>query len=381
VFEYLERVYRNAKYALREDWFSRRRFVELLPTLNFKSSPGYPMCKHYPTIGDFLKWDGLNYDLDRAEMLWSMVKMRAQRKDWDPWRVFIKDEPHKQEKVNAGRWRLIFAISLVDQIIERMLCYDQNQLEMADVYATPSKAGWAPVGGGSSLLKKWLRKGDEQVWLAIDKKAWDWEAPAWVFWMDMELRIAQNVRPDPLWEELLRSKTDYNFRRSKVVMSSGRVFEQKFDGLMKSGCFNTISTNSKAQAALHALTLSRMGLTVKEAMDWPIAVVGDDTLQVMDGDSVGEYVETLKTTGVTVKEVEMRPSFAGFDLAKDEPEYYAKHVVSLLYAEHLEESLESYQLLYACSPKLETIHGLIDRVCRERKLTKRTLVRRYMLGE
>jgi hypothetical protein len=45
----------------------------------------------------------------------------------DPVRVFIKAEPHSTNKVNQDRWRLIFAVSVVDQIIERLLCGDQNK--------------------------------------------------------------------------------------------------------------------------------------------------------------------------------------------------------------------------------------------------------------
>ena len=40
----------------------------------------------------------------------------------DPIRVFVKNEPHSSKKLEEGRVRLIMSVSIVDQLVERVLC-------------------------------------------------------------------------------------------------------------------------------------------------------------------------------------------------------------------------------------------------------------------
>eukprot|EP00971_Amphidinium_carterae_P051067 1005480-Amphidinium_carterae.1 len=45
----------------------------------------------------------------------------------DPRRLFVKNELHTQEKADQGRWRIIWAVSAVDQVFEGLFTKEHNQ--------------------------------------------------------------------------------------------------------------------------------------------------------------------------------------------------------------------------------------------------------------
>jgi len=59
----------------------------------------------------------------------------------DPVRIFVKNEPHKADKVANKRWRLISSVSIVDQLVDRVLNTHINKTEIANWHKIPSKPG------------------------------------------------------------------------------------------------------------------------------------------------------------------------------------------------------------------------------------------------
>lgn len=338
--------------------------------LNMKASVGFPLCRHYTTAGQFFGWDGMSLNPARLREMWDMVKRRMESEEWDPFRVFIKKEPHKAKKIEQGRWRLIFAGSLVDQIVDQLLFRRHNEKELENIWRIPTKAGWVPYFGGADLLLRTVNTPE-----SLDKEANDWSMMGDVTEINCEHRIDMCVNPSERWESLVRSRYAYCFRNATVVLSDGTMLRQTIPGCMKSGLFNTISDNSRAQVTMHETAVIELSLT----LETPNAN-GDDTFQ--EGPLPDVYVERLGQYGPVVKREESGYHFCGVDLQTCEPLYWDKHLMSILYAEELPSTLDSFQRLYANSKiKLGWIHGLMLRVCPERILSARYLTRWMKFGE
>nr|QDG00393.1 P1-P2 fusion protein [Maize yellow mosaic virus] len=200
----------------------------------------------------------------------------------DPIRLFVKGEPHKQAKLDEGRYRLIMSVSLLDQLVARVLFQNQNKREIALWRAIPSKPGFglstddqsrefvqnlARQCGVSSdrLLQEW-----QLHTVPTDCSGFDWSVAEWMLQDDMEVR-----------NRLTRNNTDLTRRlracwlkcisNSVLCLSDGTLLAQRVAGVQKSGSYNTSSSNSRIRvmAAYHC------GAT------WAMAM-GDDALESVD---------------------------------------------------------------------------------------------------
>ena len=57
----------------------------------------------------------------------------------DPIRVFVKNEPHSKLKMSQGRYRIISSVSLVDNLLQRIIFDAQDRLEIAEWTRSPSQ--------------------------------------------------------------------------------------------------------------------------------------------------------------------------------------------------------------------------------------------------
>ncbi len=99
----------------------------------------------YPTIADVFGWDAIHVSEEKADVVWCDVQARlsgVQRADHI--RTIIKPEYHKTEKLQDGRLRIIAAVPLQDQLVDRMLFAPQNEASIANFWEIPTKAGYAP---------------------------------------------------------------------------------------------------------------------------------------------------------------------------------------------------------------------------------------------
>jgi hypothetical protein len=347
VLRHLRKLYAPAAIEVSEGWFSYERYVEVVRELNMKASPGIPLCRVYSTIGQVFNYKEGFIPEHRLKEVWLLVQGRVERKDWDPFRVFLKKEPVKKAKKLENRYRLIFSGSLVDQIIDHMLFDEQNKSEVENMWRIPSKVGWSPFGIN---CRKLLDQFDEPV--CLDKSFWDWSMQKFVTDIDLEYRLGSSS--DTLWMELVKSRYKYCFEDAIVQLSDGTMYKQICGGLMKSGLVNTISTNSRAQIILDLLVHRRNG-----TKPGPICAQGDDTIQEMPRD-LSCYVERLRELGVSAK-TEAGAAFCGFDLRSREPLYKEKHLAKMTTVEFEEREsfFLSMQLLYAFSVDLGWIQKLV----------------------
>lgn len=351
-------AYRKAVWKIPDDFLSEKHFRRVVSSLNMKASPGYPYCRKYPTIGNYLGYeeDTGYVDATRLQILWLEVQQRLDGAGAHPIRVFVKYEPHKITKIQEGRLRLISSLSIVDQVIDHMLFDAQNDIEIKVWNRIPSKAGWAPSEGGWSYLYQSL----DGPHVSIDKSAWDWGMPAWVVECDLKVRQQLCLNMNERWQALARKRYVELFHTCELMLSNGMVFSQVYPGLQKSGTVNTIATNSRCQLLLHYVAEKRMNQRLPE----PIAI-GDDTTQQCfeEASDLVPYMQILDTLGCKTKEVEDGMQFGGHEIsaAGARPNYTAKHYYNLCYADEevLGDMLDSYQRLYAKDrERLAIIQGL-----------------------
>lgn len=280
------------------------------------------------TNGTFLKVGTDKFE-ERVQYLWAIVQARiaqmVENPEADPIRIFIKGEPLKTKKLIEGKYRLISSVSLADQLIDAMVFGTMNDLAIENCMAIPNKAGWGPVNGGWKCVPH-----PSKAMMAVDKSAWDWSVCAWLLELELELRriLCKNIKGvhGQLWWALAQRRYQLLFANPVFILSSGLLLRQLTPGIMKSGCKNTIVTNSICQVILHVLVCMITG----EELD-VIWAMGDDTLQGVPKD-IKKYLEVLGRY-CHVKHYKIGNEFAGYRFygRKIEPLYKGKHAFVLLH--------------------------------------------------
>jgi hypothetical protein len=204
----------------------------------------------------------------------------------DPVRLFIKNEPHSLSKIKERRLRLISSVALVDEVIERLLCSEQNNVEILNWLTCPSKPG---IGLSSDEQAQSLYdevrphlKGAEEK----DISGWDWAVKWWMFYFDVRCRIRLAHAPEnSSFVKILYART-WCLARSVFITSDGKLFKQTVPGIMKSGSYLTSSTNSRM----------RVGLAYMIGATWAMAM-GDDSCE----DAVEGNDAAYERMGIPIK--------------------------------------------------------------------------------
>lgn len=286
------------------------------------------MSRYGGTVGDALKWDGVNYSPDRINVLKCLVEHKVQSilagtYKADPINTFVKDEPHKKAKLAEGRLRLIMAVSLEDTMVDRML-YSEIMRRAVET-DSPVKAGYSPLKNGFRRLASSFPKES----LSIDKKAWDFSVPGWM--IDLWRVFLEDLvggGPD-WWIKLHRCRFRELFEDPVFEFADGERASQKCKGIMKSGCFTTLLLNSLGQVIIALIVKGRLG--IPWTTFW---TVGDDTVECVPPD-VEAYVKEIGRLGFNVKEYSVNPfvEFCGFlaTLREVKPAYVRKHLFKAIY--------------------------------------------------
>lgn len=279
-------------------------FAKTLATLNMDAGSGVPYAGFQ---GKRFHEDWLSDPhsmMQVRELVWKRI-LRLLFKEWrdpvqaiqdgmcDPLRVFIKGEPHKIQKLVDGRYRLIMSVSLVDQLVARLLFQDQNILEHQVFEAIPSQPGIgfstdeqvlrfqqrvAQLSNASSFEE--FQADPLRHVVPTDCSGFDWSVQQWMLEDDMEVRCRLTTRCSALCRKLRFSWLNC-IQQSVFCLSNGTLYAQTSPGVQKSGSYNTSSTNSRVRvmASIHA------------GASWCLAN-GDDAVESPD-----TKIETYKLLG------------------------------------------------------------------------------------
>lgn len=165
----------------------------------------------------------------------------------DPLRMFGKrNEPHNPIKVAQRRYRQISSVSLLDSLVERMLCRMQNQAEIEDWERCPSKPGMGLHDEGLTKIARAIQGIANRA--EADISGFDYTVQGWELEWDARMR-AQLMGASPWMERVLLNRA-YCLAMGQICLSDGRSFNQLSPCFQKSGSYNTSSTNSRIRIAI-----------------------------------------------------------------------------------------------------------------------------------
>lgn len=286
------------------------------------SSPGYPYAKLGTTngkvmenFGDFI-WDlvseRLNLMQKYADIYKTLGPVDLIRYGLsDPVKVFVKDEPHKMEKIRSGKVRIISSVSLVDQIIERLLHGVQNVNEIDMWPDCPSKPGLGLHDDGMKAITQNLKdllalRGEV---MCTDVSGWDWSCQEWELEDDMECRIRLSGAPsDGLFAMLCRFNA-HVVARSVYVDPDGFMWAQVNPGVQNSGRYCTSSSNSRMRVLLTLMARLKSGMDPLVDGKCGIIAMGDDSVEV----ALPGILECMVELGHTIKMTEFSKTIEGVE--------------------------------------------------------------------
>lgn len=174
----------------------------------------------------------------------------------DPIRNFVKAEPHNRKKIDEKRYRLINSLSFVEQLEERFMFTTQDETEIANWKALPSKSG---MGLGDDQVQALLEYASAHgLNTSTDVRAWDAHAPDQVLRAEMECRIRLNKSGDALWSTAARNLCILHSHRV-LMLSDGRCYKRVVLGGQASGRKVTSSSNGRARGLLDTLAALHFG--------------------------------------------------------------------------------------------------------------------------
>jgi hypothetical protein len=215
----------------------------------------------------------------------------------DPVRIFVKQEPHTRKKMKQRRYRLISSVSVVDQIVERLLFGAQNRFEISLWSEIPSKPGMglALRDQAQKLFSDLKMKSSRAKAACADISGFDWSVQEWEFEAELYMRLKlmePSLKDNPRLLNAVRNRFAC-FSLSLFQLSDGTLIAQELPGIMKSGSYLTSSMNSRIRCLMAEII----------GAEWCIAM-GDDSVEAFVENAPAKYL----ALGHTCKEYELCPT-------------------------------------------------------------------------
>ncbi len=313
-----------AKFLPHPVWVDRsvEEFAELaIRDLEPTSTPGYPYHRLGHTIGAVLA-DPVVCARIKKEACARVRKLASLRPEEvkagisldpcyalktgisDPLKLIIKKEPTSGKKIRASKWRFILAMSLVDQLVERILFRQQNNAEIEAWADISSKPGMGESDEDTQLLADFVQHNGLNV--TTDASGWDNSVPADLLVEEAERRIKCCPSAPSWWCAAVRNVMFLSTVKI-TLLSDGTLWARVIPGAMASGRYVTSSSNSAIRAMVDRYVDATKDTTRPASM-----CMGDDAASRVDG-TKEDYVTRVKTllgitltdaTDVTSKEFE-----------------------------------------------------------------------------
>jgi hypothetical protein len=274
------------------------------------ASPGYPLGYQYSTNKAALEALGEEYFVAVVLARLKAIKEapREAFESWtpgqlvdaflcDPIRVFVKNEVHSQKKIDDKRMRLIMSVSVIDQLVERVLDANQNHAEIEGWANIHSKPGMGLHDTGLATLEEEFRSHVDPA--GTDAEKFDMTVEQWKLDADAtrRARLAGQEGYDTMFHRRARL-----LGFAVLVLSSGKVFDQVRRGIQKSGAFTTSSSNS-------AMRVTDCALITPVGYPMRVCAMGDDCVEdvgwLPEGADTYTYLrQAYRKVGLNIKEVE-----------------------------------------------------------------------------
>lgn len=252
VLDRAEHFYKYSKWSIPEDFLSDEHIVRVLVGVmrkNPKKNPGAILTRlGMSTNLDVLARLGIDGILDMVRArLTELLTSEDTRYAADPVRIFQKLEGHKMEKVLQRRWRLIWGVSLIDQIVDRLLYEPVVEVSLAACEKQSAKPGISFKHGGVDRMVRLHEDVGPKNWTSFDASSFDFTVSGDQLDVVRELNSRLCLTEGPLrekWEDLSKRREEA-LKYGTFVFSDGTMCRQVQPGIQKSGRFTTIDANCK----------------------------------------------------------------------------------------------------------------------------------------
>lgn len=329
--------------------------------VNPKAFPGYPWCQFGKTNAEVLETQ--KETIFQAVELRIAVLMSMTEKDFespvyqkfacDPIRYMIKREHHPLRKREKKTWRLIGMVSLVDQMVDRLLHAEVNGAEITRHRTIPSQPGIGFDDSELEYISKRVFGLTERSGAAVasyDVSGWDWTMQAWEFHWDLSFRYSQMNCGTPELAHLMINRARACFM-SPALLPDGHLVYLQLLGLMVSGLYHTSSTNSRVRACAAFLAGALWAITM-----------GDDCAESERPGAIEAYAlqgRTIRTEGEPSKE---EFSFCSHTFKRGQFGYLdsAKFILNFLESDRSPEHIEAVRRNLRHHPQRDVVLKLLN---------------------
>lgn len=172
----------------------------------------------------------------------------------DAVRIFIKQEPHKLAKIEAGRLRIIASVSLLDSLVERCLYQRRAKREISRWAEIPSKPGMGASDENIQVLADEIDKmvADLGCDLDSDVAGWDWQLKWWCFLaaLFVDMHLLGVVANSDYFNAMVARELAAMY--PVLCDSKGSLYEL-VEAIMGSGRFVTSYKNSRKRTLLSSI--------------------------------------------------------------------------------------------------------------------------------
>lgn len=194
----------------------------------------------------------------------------------DPIRLFIKQELHSEKKLKDKRYRLIWSVSIIDQVIDRLLFRDliSEEIDYWQCFDSKGGAGLSLDSQATDLFNNIIsRLGNN--FITSDVSNWDWSFRGWMFIASfIKVMMQRGYGDNTIYHFVLAGLSDSSskFRfmtlppyvracwarivlmaHPPIGLSNGQLLQHGSYGIMKSGWLKTLETNSFCRSLLNRL--------------------------------------------------------------------------------------------------------------------------------
>jgi hypothetical protein len=331
----MEILFQKARFKIAEDFLSDDHISRVIQKLAKESADKSPGAVFERKCGGKNEIVFKTYGCDAIklmvkERLTQYLETEDSRYIAAPLKLFIKNEPHSWKKQQQQRWRLIWCVDLIDQIIDRLLWQEMIDATINNHTGTPSKVGMSfQYGGIDKMVKQYSN--NSRKWRSFDVSGHDMSAAAFVIEditkLNQQLCISVANPHLSKWV-LLGEKRLQSVLYGTFSFSDGLTLRKIKPGLQISGHLCTIDNNSKYLVYLRVLCDIMNDQPTQENC---IVTMGDDNVQDFEGSKYdAEYlVDFCKTFG-TILTIESdygtfdQQNFCSMDFIKREGMWVGK---------------------------------------------------------
>lgn len=287
----------------------------------------------------------------------------------DPTPIFVKGEPTSLTKVLANRSRPISAMTLIDQLVQRILHRWLNGLEITQWSTCPSKPG---IGGSDDHNTRFYDSLQQFTGTHVvhsDLSQYDYTLQYHEIMADAVIRIEKYQLPHDSIMARAILNCAHVMCQSPFLNCNGDIICYSVPGVQRTGSYNTASTNSRVRV------LIALNCGAQDAM-----CMGDDAVESYAfetrRDGLTSHIQAeVEAQGHVWKEGDFGVSddhvghieFCGLffrDSSRGEPTHVAKMLARYFRTpiEHRTDPNTITQFLYECrnAPDLELVRQVLQ---------------------